>query len=102
MGGVDESSGCWHNSIVQSLEERCVDSLDNGSLNEVSVDLVVEGSVVDDGVMEASGVSDDLEVGLWVSLPLSDRGHHSRGEGLEAGEGIEERSVESRVNLWVE
>ena len=76
-----------------------MDSLDNGSMTEVSVDLVVEGSVVDDGVTEASG---DLGVGLWVSLPLSDRGHHSRGEGLQAAEGIDERSVECSENLWVE
>ena len=80
-----------------------MDSLDNGSMTEVSVDLVVEGSVVDVGVMEASG---DLGVGLWVSLwvslPLSDRGHRSRGEGLQAAEGIDERSVECSENLWVE
>jgi len=107
VGGVDVSTQGGDHSVVQSLDERGLDSGGVDLGDQRGVDLW-DDAVVEVGVVETSGQREGVGVhqgGVSLSLTLGDRRNHGGGQGLQSGEGIEKSwSVEGGVvdsaNHW--
>merc|ERR1711910_95277 len=95
MGGVDVSAQGGNNAVVNSLQERSMDSsgdggvVDHGSLDRGFVDQGSVGSgVVEDGLVDSSSV-DQGGVSLSLGLTLGDVRHNGAGgEGLQGREDL--------------